>query len=389
METDKREETGMKKLFLSLLVIVFIYGAGCDSEVESPYSASNTAEENVIDLGSPTGGFTLEDEEPVFGEPDQYRFMDRERAYCDSIDPERDRDRERLFEGAVKFRLRSLWGRLACGLSDTLVTDCCGVDWSGGMTFDGGIIVIEKLIAFDQEDEVKRIDRSTIEWVSRTCPHFDGIQVRLIVPPFGVDSLSEDNGTDVEARLTINAGPFSRTFTLEELYELNVMQPVDRCCNSIIVNSHFIPPSCPNGYLFGKWEVTGPDTLYTEDTGEIRGILMGGFRGAWINQGGHFSGYVKGIFGNNAEGEHLFFGKYIDFNGHFKGILRGKYGPPPEMSESIIPFGWFEGEWYGKNMITMGRLGGRWISDTGGTGFFHGLWDMYCGDRSDLNPESQ
>jgi hypothetical protein len=176
---------------------------------------------------------------------------------------------------------------------------------------------------------------------------------------------------------------------MDELRQLSMMEPVDRCCNAISINSHNIPPDCPNGYLFGRWKHAEPDTIVSEETGEMRGIILGRFRGGWINEGGHLAGYLKGFFGVTASGEHLFFGKYVSLNGRFGGIIRGSYGPPPEMTESVVALGWFEGEWFGRNMVLMGELGGRWAADGGGKGFFHGLWDMYCSDRSDLDPDSQ
>jgi len=379
----------MKKLLILLPVVFFVFAmTGCESDVQTPSSDYEAEyEESIIDLDSPTGGFSLSDEDPAFGEDDQFIYGGYETEYNDRIDPYRDRDRDRERDGAVRFRLRALWGRLACGYGDSTVSDCCEVDWSGRMTFHKGTVVIERLIAFEQGDYVQRIDNSTIEWVSRTCPHFDGIQVRLIAPPPGNDSLFVEQLDD--SALTIQAGPFTRTFTVAELDTLNLMRPVDRCCNAIMINSHYIPPDCENGYLFGEWRSVEADTIFNDDTGEMRGILLGRFRGAWTGRNGRIFGHLKGIYGHTSFGDPVFYGKYIDFNGRFRGIVRGRYGPAPDIAGQPPHYGWFRGDWVGRNMVVKGRVDGKWAADTAGHGFFHGIWKMLCSDRSDLNPNSE
>ncbi len=379
----------MKKLLLLLSVVFFISAfTGCEPGVQTPSSDSEDGyEENIIDLDSPTGGFSLSDEEPAFGEEDKFIYSGYEAEYKDEIDPDRERDRDREKNGSIRFRLRALWGRLACGYVDSTVFDCCEVDWSGRMTFHKGTVVIERLIAFDLEDYVKRIDNSTIEWISRTCPHFDGIQVRLIAPPAESDSFILEELDD--PALTIQAGPFNRTFTLAELDTLKLMTPVDRCCNAIMINSHFIPPNCGNGYLFGRWRSVESDTIFNDETGEMRGIIMGRFRGAWMGRNGRLFGHLKGVYGHTSAGDPVFYGKYIDFNGRFRGILRGRYGPDSEITDQPAYYGWFKGDWIGKNMVVKGKVDGKWAADTSGHGFFHGIWKTLCGDRSDLNPNSE
>ena len=379
----------MKRVLFSLLLVVFVFAAGCDSGTDN--LATPTAgeqEENIVDLNSPTGGFSFSDEEPAFGESDLYTYSSKEPVYNDALenDPEIERWRER--QGIKKFRLRAIWGRLARSYEDSTAADCCGLDWSGSMTFDNGVVIIEKLIAFDPEDYITRRNKSTIEWVSHTCPHIDGIQVKLIAPPFKQDSLEADSTETCEPVLTIKTGPFTKSFTLKELESLQLMQPVDRCGNGSSINSQIIPPGCPHGYLFGKWEnvetdttaidstTSPPDSTDSENDGRI---LLGHFRGVWIGHNGRIAGHVKGIYGINSLGERVFFGKYIDFKGHFKGILRGHFEPTPEITaEYSFPHGIFHGKWFGKNFAQEGRLKGNWISDKDGHGLFHGEWGKNC-----------
>ena len=82
-----------------------------------------------------------------------------------------------------------------------------------------------KTIAFEPDDSISRVDQSTIGLVSRTGPHVDGIHVRLVLPPIPPeDSASFDDG----AALELTTGPYSRTFTIDELVALNLIEPVDR-----------------------------------------------------------------------------------------------------------------------------------------------------------------
>ncbi len=368
----------MKKVnILGLILLVMVLGAGCNFLDSTPSSPDGdiTPAEAVIDLDSPTGGFTEADESPAFGEMKQYETMGAEPLYGDPMENDEAIANCIRHRHAKVFRLRSVWGNLVNAVSDTTITDCCTVDWTGGLHFDGGYIVIEKAIAFDANDYITRIDRSTIEWVSQTCPHIDGIQVRLVVPPGPIDSVATDIRPPV---LHFKAGPFERSFTLEELEALNLTEPVDRCGNGIMINSHRIHPGCPNGYLFGKWISVEPDTLINEETGEFRGVLHAVFRGVWISEHGMAAGYLRGIAGTNSIGEEVFFGKYINMNGQFRGILRGTYGPSPTLTAEYPPHGWFEGIWLGRCNVRQGHLKGEWISNEDGPGFFKGVWKMDC-----------
>ena len=379
----------MKRILISLLLVAFVFAAGCDSGSDNLANPSaTTQEENIVDLDSPTGGFSFSDENPAFGEPDLYIYSSEEPEYNDKIKDDPDIERCRKFEGAKKFRLRAIWGHLARSYEDSSVTDCCGIDWSGSATFNNGIIIIEKLIAFDSGDYVTRKSKSTIEWISHTCPHIDGIQVKLIAPPFKPYSIGTDSTNTIEPVLTIKTGPFTKSFTLMELEALQLMQPVDRCGNGISINSQLILQNCPQGYLLGKWERAELDTTVTDsiivvpdsfDHDNDKKILLGHFKGVWIGNNGKMAGHLRGIYGINSSGERVFFGKYINFKGHFKGILKGHYESAPEITaEYYLPHGIFQGYWISKNFVREGRLKGNWISDKDGHGFFYGRWGMNC-----------
>lgn len=379
----------MKRILLVCLLVTFmVSGSGCrltDGGPSSPVPDTNEPAETGFDLDSPTGGFSYSDEEPAFGEIEEYEPMTNETAIEDACLEDETVKNIINCKGAKKFRFRAIWGHLANGYRDTTVTNPCPLDWSGTLHLDGGIIIIEKVIAFEPMDYVKRVDRSTIGWISCTGPHVDGIQVRLVVPPgHDVDSLKNS----IEPKLILTTGPFSRTFTLEELMALNVMVPVDRCGNGISINSHIIPPHCPHGHLLGVWRRIARDTTDSDttvavvDTTETEKKILGVYRGIWISERGHMAGYLKGVFGINSAGEQVFFGKYVNLQGEFKGIIKGEYGRSPDLTaDAAHPHGWFHGHWFGRDRIVQGRLKGKWFSNGAGYGYFHGVWGMNCSNR--------
>ena len=384
----------MKRYLVFSMILVFaMIAAGCESVSDDPTSPEGSGDLplQVVDLDSPTGGFTETDEAPLFNDPETFMALEEgEGEDCDYKDPlcneEHVRNMERRF-GVRIYRFRALWGRMVRAVDDSTVTDCCVVDWSGGMKLEGGVIVIERVLRFEADDEIVRTGPNTIRWKSQTCPHVDGIQVRLIVPPVpDPDSTTAQPGTpDVEIpqpKLTIVAGPYERTFTMEELEALELLEPVDRCNNYMAIGSHRILPGCPSGYMLGKWmDAEEPDTLYNDETGELRGILMGHFKGIWVSERGWAVGHLRGIYGVNSAGEYKFFGKYVNPKGEFMGILAGDYGLNPTFTDTPLnDMGWFEGLWYGRNHGVKGRLKGEWVTAEG-LGYFKGVWGMLCNDR--------
>ena len=373
---------------LSMILVFALIAAGCESVSDDPTSpTSGDPALQVVDLDSPTGGFTETDEAPLFDEPETFMAIEEgEGEDCNYEDPLRNEERVREMErrhGVRIYRFRALWGRMVRAVVDTEDTDCCVVDWSGGMKLEGGVIVIERVIKFDANDEIARTGPNTIRWKSYTCPHVDGIQVRLIVPPPPAPDSTTVKPAPPEPTLTIVAGPYERTFTLDELEALELIEPVDRCNNYMAIGSHRVLPGCPSGYLLGKWnDAEEPDTLYNEETGEMRGILLGYYKGIWVSERGWAVGHLRGIYGVNSAGEHKFFGKYVNPKGEFMGILSGDYGINPTFADGPLDsdIGWFEGLWYGRNHGVKGRLKGEWVTSAG-QGYFKGIWAMLCNDR--------
>jgi hypothetical protein len=387
----------MKRIFfMSMIIALMALGVGCQLTDSGPTTPEEPAEDPgqvTIDLDSETGGFTFSDEQPAFGEAELFEAVDIGTDYEDGTANDAEVQNMLRHRYVKLYRFRALWGRLARACNDTTDVanaECCPLDWTGRLHLQGGVIIIERTIKFDARDYITRVDRSTIDWVSHTCPHVDGIQVMLIVAPGPQDSTRPE----VEPRLIFRTGPYSRSFTLDELENLNIMEPVDRCHNGISISSHIIPPACPRGYLAGLWKAIEPDldnepesiaaadTTTPPDTTDKRGEIHGVFRGIWIGHHGHGIGYLKGVYGVNSAGKHVFFGKLISKNGECRGIIRGEYGTYDELAVALSdpenPYGWFAGVWMNKTRAIEGRLKGRWVAAMPGFGFFHGQWGMNC-----------
>jgi len=365
-----------KRILAATAALAFVaFVSGCFSSEDSPTSPYPVpqAPESGVDLDSPTGGFTTSDEAPAFGEPEQYEALSLEEPVNDPIENTSEYQTQFRARGARIFEFRAVWGAL-WNLDDSTRTDPCPLDWSGTLALEGGVIAVHRTIAFEPEDSLYRVDPSTIGWVSGTGPHVDGIHVKLVVPPPPPgDSASADRAAP---RLVLITGPFSRTFAIEELAALRLIEPVDRCGNGISIASVAQPPLCPHGQLAGAWKLLPPDSIAPPDS---NGVVYGHFRGVWIGAGGRIAGHLRGVFGVNSDGARVFFGKYIDTSGRFMGILRGEYGARPEEIEGCrYPRGFFAGEWIGRADV-IGRLRGHWMMDAeNGAGCFHGVWGMNC-----------
>jgi len=368
----------MEKRLLVLISAAFVLAfTGCQGLNDPAVPSASTTADGTPDLDSPTGGYTTSDEQPAFGEADEYAVLCRESDSTDPSDPYSRIVDTIVARGARLYDFRAIWGHLAA-LEDSTSDDSCPLDWSGTLTFRGGIIAVERIIAFEPGDSLIRVDKSTIRWISRTGPSIDGIQVKLVVC---AGAGNADSSASVSPALELVAGPFSRTFTLDELASLNLVETVDECGNGVSIMSALALPACLHGHLMGVWTANASDTSAAADTSDSNGVVRGSFKGVWFGAHGLVSGYLRGVYGTNGAGERVFFGKYIDTTGRFMGILRGTYGRRPERCArcEAMPRGEFRGEWVGANAEVKGRLRGHWIVESPGAGFFHGSWGMNCG----------
>lgn len=382
----------MKRLFFSILFVAALaLAGGCQFFGEdTPAAPGDTAETGgtVIDLDDPTGGLTAADEEPAFGEAELYEPI---LAECDPdgeyAEQARIRDRIRdceMLDGAKVYRLRMVWGYLGEAYTDSTIDQCCEVDWSGRIHAPGGVVMIERTIAFDPADYVERVDKSTIAVTSRTCPHVDGIQLKIVFPPAApVDSaaVADSSAATVVPQLVVELGPYSATFGEDDLAASRFTQWVDRCWDGIMVSSYEVPRACPRGYLIGRWQPVEPDSVPADSAAAdtTARSLLGIFRGLWVSDRGNAEGWVRGVYGIDGAGSAVFYGKIINPAGKCRGFVRGMYGPFVDFAGPVPEAdGWFEGDYLSRDRVVLGDVDGIWAKSETGRGYFLGLWKHHC-----------
>ncbi|MFH1755259.1 MAG: hypothetical protein ABIA59_06105 [Candidatus Latescibacterota bacterium] len=351
----------MKRINFFLIAII-LAGAlawlpACQStDVTGPTENDILTREQDPNLDDPYGGYNLADEAPGFEDAaliDEFG-EDATREYDDPMN----RDplvADILSRPAAQHFLMITWGNLERDSTIDFVTE-----WSGSLTVDPGIILLKRLIRFENHDRIlPRERRDLLEWISFTQPAFDGIIVRILPAP----RLTAADIKDTTTVVTFSTGPLTKSFTIAELRDIHEVIPVDRAGNAVAFNSIVIPAGgCPSGFLGGIW-ADNPDT-----TG-------GHFRGMWMSEKGHAMGFLKGHYGVNSEGNRVFFGKWIGLTGEFKGLIKGRYGSFPN-----APGGFFQGVYLDRSLRIRGDLKGIWKTSaavTGG-GFFKGQWAARC-----------
>ena len=333
-----------------------------------------------MDFNQEFGGLTPTDEEAAFGDP---FLMQAE------IDEENEASEDPLLEDPEvqaleaqaaqeeqpgdpprpKFTfLRITWGMLdgpvdSLGQADESVDI---LDWSGLLAVDRGIVVVRRVIRFERPYDhlvLPRLDRQTVAWFSHTGCHFDGLLVEIIERP---QDLVGPDGVELEPNvLHFTTGPYSNSFVVAELPDLDEVYPVDPDPNAIHFTGFRLSDIslCPKGFLSGIWHAPAP-----EDS-------VGFFRGKWVGLFGHLHGFLRGAYGYTDEGERVFFGKYISRNGQFRGLLKGRWEPLPQFPGHGI----FRGRWVNAAGNLVGVLGGQYLHlpERPG-GFFGGRWAALC-----------
>ncbi len=337
----------MKNFILLSALTIFIGLAlilgGCSKN--SPAEADQGGDATDLDL--PYGGFTASDELPAFGEASIAADFGDDESVNDMISTDPSFANDLNSTGINVYYIRITWGMLK---GDSTATE--PVNWNGSATVSRGKLGIMKTILFErnQNDHIilPRSDRRTVQWVSTTVNHFDGIVLVIL----------DKDTLNVPGEFTFNTALYTKTFRFEELDSLQLIETVTQQGLQISIQAHSKQIiRLGGGFVEGKW-------IKTRQHGGV-------FRGRWINEIGTRLGHVKGIWGINRFGEKVFFGKYIGLNGQFGGLLNGNWG-----YDSDETIGWFKGRWVNRAHTTVGMIEGQWKinPDQPNQGFFHGKW---------------
>ena len=336
----------MKNFALILLLIVtlttMLVIGGCSKK--SPGEPDEETE--LTELDKSYGGYDTSDEIPAFGD------VEISTNYQDDSDAGDPVIAEPGFNAAIEsnavnaYFIRIVWGMLEFDSTATNI-----IDWNGSASINRGTLGIMKKIRFEGNDQINypRPDRKTVTWNSYTTVHSDGISFVII-----------DNDTsDTEGLFTFSTGQYNITLTYDELDSLEILETVTGEDHQVSIHAYskqVIPFG--GGFLEGRW-------VRVDERG-------GKFHGKWINRIGSRVGYLRGIWGINANGDQVLHGKYISLNGRFGGLLTGHWGNNDEDDHS----GWFSGRWVNRSLANIGVFRGHWKTkvDNPEYGYFQGKW---------------
>jgi len=345
-----------KLIGTAVIGIMGLWLAGCGAD--SAPVVSEEAEE--LNLTAPFGGYKATNQPPGFGEPEIISTMiDDEPAPIfagDSLAWDTSYGNPRFTLYAVSIR----WGRLEG--DSTMTTE---TDWSGTASLVRGHLRLTHIIRFERlQDSIIRPRPSPreISWGSTTSMHFDGLAFLIF------DPLYPDDELPVESSFTLATGPYSATFALDDLADLDTVINVDGLGNAVAITAQRIESDpCGKGFMDGIWRVN--DGLNQ----------MGKFLGRWVTDDGSLVGHIRGHWGGRGNGERVLFGKWIDRSGVFQGFLRGVWQPDTYRPGcGIMHGGIFSGD-----TTEIGHFHGEYIlpRNDRSRGFFQGGWRLHCPDE--------
>ena len=367
----------LKRTILPLLAsLVLIWAIGCS---DNPLQADG----DTPSLSEEFGGYTATAEAPGFGDTELIETEREEEVVDDPILTSPPMQELINNVEAGMFHFRAVWGRIP---GDVTVTE--ETDWTGSLTVTRGGLVVRRLIRFElnQDYYLPRTQRELVEWISITTIYNDGIAVDILVPPLPlvVDTTYIIDGTDTTlvidtlaadpVTLTFETGPYTRTFTLDELATLDEVVTLDDGNKVAFHGLQMFRQACPRGILTGHWG-------YDEEGNGV-------YRGLWFSNLGYLGGYLRGHYGTDEQGNNVFYGKWIDRAGNFKGFLKGTWGYQPWVTNDDIarrrPGGWFAGRIFDSGRNAIGGLSGRYgaASHVRG-GWFQGRWKLTCDELTE------
>lgn len=340
-----------------LVAVLAIWGIACsDDTTTSPATPS----QDEIDFDDQFGGLGAGNELPAFGDADLEAEERRESDFEDEVALDL---RVLRWEGDVDSKMYAMtivWGRSDPG-RDTGSMEDSARDWIGSLEVSEGAIRILRLIDWEFDDIIEeRFALNTIQWSSHTDRDVDGLRVLITVPA--------GEGADPEsAEVTFVSDPVEKTFTLDDLEDYREVIDVDDRGNQISLRAfRALPYADAKGWTEGRW-------IWDEDKD------AGVFAGRWVARdsdsgrvGYTTGGFVRGHYGENSEGEKVFFGKLIDRTGQFLGFLRGDWAVSIE--GEFRRSGTFSGEWVDKEGRPIGTVRGTWKQAVSGSpGTYEGV----------------
>lgn len=294
---------------LPLAVLLTIPAVACTNEAAPAEDGDLDAITDALEREN--GGFETTDEAPQFGDDALYAAADLE-ADAPVTDAMATDPAITQLEAnpAVEGRdVVVMWGRMPADPAGTPRV------WSGELRLSRGAMVVRRRIAFEERTDqiAPRTRRDAVQFESRTSTHADGLVLTVL------DPTPADPNPIV---LTYTSTDGTATYALD--LRAAAEDPVSADAgdgNRIVAAAHRRHrDACERGFLRGRWHAMTPNA--------------GRYAGLVLDAEGEPTGHIRGIYGQRANGEAVFFGKFIARSGGFRGLVRGTYDG-----------GSFEGRW--------------------------------------------
>ncbi len=320
-----------------MMTILLILSVGCLGNDSDDDSGRNF---NANEDGSTWGDYYNDDnEDPGFGDP-EIQNMTEDEPYDDPFDSQM---KTASLENAISIRV--LWGNLIRDDDDWHNPK----DYSGSISIDDGLLVIERTVRFEDYDcEIDlREDPTVVSWRSRIGPHYDGLVLRL-----------EPGATaDDDNFLHLEFGNYKRDISVTELTDLVDLDVSGYEDDQVAIASH-IAVKGGSGFVVGHWR----------DLPEKSGGI---FKGKWETGDGALKGHERARYLPEDDGTGIVKGKYIDEEGNFMGFLYGKYQDTHESLQAGV----FGLTWIDKDKTALGSVKGVYFKyGEAGYGFALGNW---------------
>lgn len=364
---------------VALLMLV----VGC-----SDNGSQSVTSDSTLNLEDSFGGYTSSSESPAFDDDELVAAAYGEEEVEDDLISKSQMDSLENSSLCGFYHFRAVWGSIPYDSSVTEVTD-----WSGSLTISRGTEVVRRIIRFEygQDYLLPRADRQTIEWVSATTVHNDGIGVNIYVPrEYRIDTTYTDDEEVIdtvwldcdEVTVTFETGPYSRTFDIQELIGLDTVIYLEDSVNAVALHGFRLDyRPCPRGFMSGTWGFD-PDG-------------QGVFDGLWLGRQGAVVGHYQGHFGINDDGERVFYGKVIALDGSFEYFLRGVYDPRPNHHANPNALRKAPGKYVGgvftADGARVGVIQGQYRNHPSHkAGFMQGRWKVLCNvDDDDFDDDNE
>ena len=312
------------------------------------------AEEIASAVELENGGLDMNDEAPMFGDPQAFdeAALEADSAVDDPMASDAAVTAALATPDAAVYNTAVVWGQMPPDFRNRN-----GHEWDGTISINRGAMIVRRRVGFEHRTDAvaERSDPQSVRFRSMTLPLVDGLLLTIADPdPGSADPLT--------ITYTSDAGQvFSAS--LADLVDGPQSLEVDESGNRILATAMREPADpCAHGTLRGRWHKV------EDGRGRLIGVVS--------DAEGEPVGHVRGVYGRRRSGEQVFFGKYINRDGRFQGIFGGHYRD-----------GNFSGRWIVRASLEHGDLAGMYRETIEGPetgGLFIGRWaETSCNMRLD------